>query len=456
MKKNDTFEIEITDLGTHGEGIGRFDGMTFFIKDAIVGDRVLASAMKLKKSYGYARIVEILEPSKNRVEPKCPIAKTCGGCQIQNMDYQAQLAWKEQMVKNDLVRLGGFDQAYIDSISESIIGMENPWRYRNKAQYPVGLDKNGEIVMGFYASHSHRIIDAEDCYLGAEENHNLLEAVKSWMVKNHVKPYDEVTGKGLVRHVLIRQGVHTDQTMVCLIINGTKIPDESGLIAYLKAASERIYSISLNVNKKRNNVILGEETRTIWGEDTITDKIGDISFRISPKSFFQVNPEQMEKLYQKALEYAGLTGTEYVYDLYCGIGTISLFLAKKAGHVTGIEIVPEAIQDAKENATRNAIGNADFFAGATEDVLPKLVREGNKADVIMLDPPRKGCEASVIETILGEKPERIVYVSCDPATMARDLKLFCASGEYQLTKACAVDQFGHTAHCEAVVKLERI
>ena len=229
-----------------------------------------------------------------------------------------------------------------------------------------------------------------------------------------------------------------------------------GLISKLTSASNRIYSISINVNKKRNNVILGDETRTLWGEDTITDTIGDIRFRISPKSFFQVNPEQMEKLYNKALEYADLHGTEYVYDLYCGIGTISLFMAKKAGHVTGIEIVPEAIVDAKENAKRNGIGNADFYAGATEDILPKIVRDGHKADVIMLDPPRKGCEASVIQTILGERPERIVYVSCDPATMARDLKLFCESGEYRLEKVCAVDQFGHTAHCEAVVLLKKI
>jgi 23S rRNA (uracil1939-C5)-methyltransferase len=460
MKKNDQITLEITGLGKDGEGVGHYNGMALFVPGALPGDVITAGITKLKKSYGYARIVEILTPSKNRVEAECPVANRCGGCQIMNLSYPAQLSMKQDLLRDDLVRLGGFDQGFIEGIMEPIIGMSNPYHYRNKAQYPVGRTKDGEIQMGFYARHSHRIIEPDDrkgCLLGNAGNTRILLAVKSWMYQNHILPYDERTGKGLIRHILIRQGVHTDQTMVCLVANGTKLPDTDNLVKKLREADSSIVSIVMNINHARNNVILGAETRCIWGEEVITDTIGDVTFDISAQSFFQVNPEQMEKLYSKALAYAGLTGTEEVYDLYCGIGTISLFLAKAAGHVTGIEIVPSAIRDAHKNARYNQLENTDFYVGATEDVLPKIMEQrGKHADVIVLDPPRKGCEPSVIDTILAAAPEKVVYVSCDPATLSRDLKLFCADGSYELKKVCPVDQFPHTMHVETVVLMSRV
>ncbi len=460
MKKNDQITLEITGLGKDGEGVGRYEGMAFFVPGALPGDTITAGITKLKKTYGYARIIEILTPSVDRVTPPCPVASQCGGCQIMNLSYSAQLVMKQELVRDDLIRLGGFDQSFVEGIMEPIIGMTDPYHYRNKAQYPVGLHKNGNIQMGFYARHSHRIVEPDKekgCLLGAKENSEILLAVKGWMLQNHIQPYDENTGKGLLRHVLIRQGVHTGQTMVCLVVDGTKLPDTDSLVRKLREADPSITSIVMNINHARTNVILGKETRKIWGEEAITDTIGDISFDISAQSFFQVNPEQMEKLYNKALEYAALNGREEVYDLYCGIGTISLFLARAAGHVTGIEIVPAAIKDAHRNARYNRIGNADFYVGATEDVLPKIMDQRKKhADVIVLDPPRKGCESSVIDTILAAAPEKIVYVSCDPATLARDLKLFCRDGGYALKKVCPVDQFPHTMHVECVTLLQRM
>lgn len=476
MQKNDEIELEIEDLGIHGEGIGHAMGMAVFVPGAIPGDRIRAGITKKKKNYAYARLISVEEPSEDRVVPVCPIARQCGGCQLQEMDYAAQLRWKEKHVQNLLIRVGGFPESQIREISEPIIGMEDPWRFRNKAQYPIGKDKQGRPIAGFYAPHSHRIVPCTDCRIGALENQKILKAILSWMQKNRVQPYDETTGQGLLRHVLIRQAIHTKETMVCLVTNGNRIPAAESLLEALRMASPDLTSLTLNINRDRTNVILGRETKTLWGEDTITDMIGDIAFRISPRSFFQVNPLQMEKLYGKALEYAGLTGEENVYDLYCGIGSISLFLARNAGHVTGIEIIPEAIQDAKENARRNGISNADFYAGATEDVLPRLIEKGKSdfgklsaqeqalgsvyisgrpADVIVLDPPRKGCEPSVLLTILAAAPERIVYVSCDPATLARDLKILCADGAYELKKVCPVDQFGHSVHVETIVLLTR-
>ncbi|MEE3356602.1 MAG: 23S rRNA (uracil(1939)-C(5))-methyltransferase RlmD [Lachnospiraceae bacterium] len=498
MQKNDVIQLHIQDLGIHGEGIGHADGLAIFVPGAIPGDDISCGITKVKKSFAYGRVINVDQASPDRVTPKCPVARKCGGCQLQEMDYQAELKWKETHVHNLLTRIGGFSEDLIQSVMEPIIGMEEPWRYRNKAQYPIGFDKNGRIIAGFYGAHSHRIVEAEDCLLGDEANRGILAAVIKWMNRNRIKPYDEETGQGMVRHVLIRQAVHTEETMVCLVCNGSKIPAVDSLVDGIRSADPRFISLSLNVNRERSNVILGRETKTLWGEETITDTIGGIAFQISPRSFFQVNPLQMEKLYQKALDYADLTGEENVYDLYCGIGTISLFLAKAAGHVTGVEIVPEAISDAKENANRNGITNADFYCGATEDVLPKLITEGKsalgslsqeekrmeaflkeaeataegrdgsarenglgyisgrRADVIVLDPPRKGCEESVLDAILGAEPKRIVYVSCDPATLARDLKILCGSGQYQLERVCPVDQFGHTVHVESCVLLQRV
>lgn len=449
-EKNQILEVEINDIGDTGEGIGKVDGYTLFVKDALPGDKVKARLTKVKKNYSFARVEEIIDSSKDRVTPVCEYHRQCGGCQIQAMSYEAQLKFKANKVKNDLVRIGGFDASFIDSISEEIIGMDNPFRYRNKAQYPVGVNKDGKIIAGFYAGRTHSIIANNDCHLGCSENKDILGAVISYMEKCGVKPYDEETGKGVVRHVLIRKGFTTGEIMVCLVINADGLVKQELLIDDL-CKIEGMKSICININKKNTNVILGDKCRTLWGEDTITDYIGDIKFKISPLSFFQVNPVQTKKLYEKALEYANLSGDETVWDLYCGIGTISLFLSKKAKNVYGIEIVPEAILDAKENAKMNGIENAHFYTGAAEDLAPELIIP----DVIVVDPPRKGCDEKLLKTILSVKPSKVVYVSCDPATLSRDLKILCESGDYELKRVCPVDQFCHTVHVETVCLLSR-
>lgn len=450
FKKNDLLTVVIEDMGHDGEGIGKAEGYTLFIKDAVIGDTVEAKIMKAKKNYGYARLMRVLNPSPYRVEPKCPCARACGGCQLQFLSYEKQLEFKKNKVKGNLERIGGFGQVEI----EKVIGMENPWRYRNKAQFPVGKNKDGEIITGFYAGRTHSIIPNRNCYLGAEVNEEILNQVIAYMTDNHVEPYEEAGGKGLVRHILIRNGFKTGEIMVCIIANGRTLPKVNNLIERLQTIPG-MTSISLNVNTKRNNVILGDKVITLWGQETISDYIGDIKFEISPLSFYQVNPVQTEKLYGTALEYAGLTGKETVWDLYCGIGTISLFLAQKAKQVYGVEIVPPAIEDAKRNARRNGIENAEFYVGKAEEVLPqKYEEEGIRADVIVVDPPRKGCEPEVLDTMLHMKPERIVYVSCDSATLARDLKILCEK-EYQIEKVAVCDMFGNSVHVETVCKLVR-
>ena len=450
FRKNDMVTLEIEDCGTDGEGIGKADGFTVFVKDAVIGDRVRAKIIKAKKHYGYGRLMEILRPSAYRVEPKCPIARQCGGCQLQALSYEQQLAFKEKKVRGNLERIGGFSALPM----EPIIGMEEPYHYRNKAQFPVGKDKEGRIITGFYAGRTHTIIENRDCALGVPQNKEVLDRVLSYMEENRAEPYDEKTGKGLVRHILIRYGFFTGELMVCLIVNGKKLPKEEALVEKLREIPG-MTSITLNVNEKKNNVILGEELRILWGQGYITDKIGDISYEISPLSFYQVNPIQTQKLYAKALEYADLKGGENVWDLYCGIGTISLFLAQKAGFVRGVEIVPQAIEDAKRNAARNGIENVEFFVGKAEEVLPREYEEhGVYADVIVVDPPRKGCDEKLLDTIVKMQPKRVVYVSCDSATLARDLKYLCGRG-YGVDKVCPVDQFGMTVHIETVVRLQR-
>lgn len=451
FKKNDLVTVKIEDMGHNGEGIGKAEGYTLFIKDAVIGDTVEAKVMKAKKNYGYARLMRVLEPSPHRVEPKCPCARACGGCQLQFLSYGKQLEFKKNKVQGNLERIGGFHNLVIDKV----IGMETPFRYRNKAQYPVGKNKDGEIITGFYAGRTHSIISNWDCYLGAEVNQEILKQVLAYMEENHVEPYEEESGRGLVRHILIRNGFRTGEIMVCLIINGKLLPKAEKLIERLQPI-KGMTSISLNVNTKRNNVILGEEIQVLWGQAYISDYIGNIKFEISPLSFYQVNPVQTEKLYATALEYAELTGKETVWDLYCGIGTISLFLAQKAKQVYGVEIVPPAIEDAKRNARINQIENAEFYVGKAEEVLPeKYEKEGILADVIVVDPPRKGCEPVVLETMLQMKPERIVYVSCDSATLARDLKILCQD-DYQVEKVAVCDMFGNTVHVETVCLLSKL
>jgi 23S rRNA (uracil1939-C5)-methyltransferase len=450
LKKNDQVELRIEDIGSEGEGIGKFEGYTLFVKDTMMGDRALVQVTKTGKSYGYARLVKLIEPSQFRVEPRCPIAAKCGGCQLMHVDYQKQLEYKENKVRNCLTRIGGF----ADIVMEPISGMEEPYYYRNKSQYPVGRNKDGSVAIGFYAGRTHSIIDTKHCYVGARVNEEILAFLRSFIEEKQIEPYDEEGHKGLLRHILIRMGFSSGEIMVCLVINGTKIPYQGELVEGLRRISG-MKSICLNVNKEKTNVILGNTIIPLWGEPYITDSIGEVKYQISPLSFYQVNPVQTKKLYEFALEYAQLSGDEIVWDLYCGIGTISLFLAQRAKQVYGVEIISQAIEDAKKNAQLNDIKNAEFFVGAAEEILPKKYKEENiKADVIVVDPPRKGCDQSLLDTILAMAPKRVVYVSCDPATLARDLKYLCDKG-YELTRVRAVDQFSHSTHVETVVLLHR-
>ena len=481
FQKNQICTVRIEDIGTEGEGIGKVDGFSLFVKDALPGDTVKARLTKVKKTYAYARVEEILTCSPDRVEPPCPFHRQCGGCQIQALSYEKQLIFKQSKVENNLVRIGGFAPEKIREIMEPIIGMEDPWRYRNKAQYPFGYGKDGKIITGFYAGRTHSIIANTDCLLGAPENKKILEIILHHMEKYRVPAYREETGEGLVRHVLIRKGFFSGELMVCVVINAEKkktfIPEQNKLVDRL-ALVPGMTSISVNLNAEKTNVIMGKETCTIWGRDKIRDRMHlfktdgeefvktdkSVIYEISPRSFYQVNPVQAEKLYSTVLSYAGLTGRETVWDLYCGIGTISLFLAKEAGQVCGVEVTPEAVEDARENARKNGIENAEFFAGEAEKILPEFYeREKEKSglegamchpDVIVVDPPRKGCDEVCLRTMLEMRPERIVYVSCDSATLARDLKMLCKGG-YELKRGRVCDQFCQGVHVEAVVMLSR-
>lgn len=461
MNKNDIVTVEITDIGVSGEGIGHVDGYTLFIKDAVIGDVVEAKVMKAKKNYGYARLMKVITPSEYRVEPKCAFARRCGGCQIQEMSYDRQLVFKEQKIRGNLERIGGFTKDQIDTVMQPVVGMEHPFGYRNKAQFPFGTDKEGNPITGFYAGRTHDIIANTDCALGVEQNKEILEIILQYMRENKIKSYDEKTGKGLIRHALIRYGFKTKEIMVCLVVNGKKLPKAERLIEKL-IQIEGMTSVTISPNTRRDNVIMGDSYEILWGQGYITDYIGNVKYQISPLSFYQVNPVQTEKLYGLALEYADLKGDETVWDLYCGIGTISLFLAQKAKQVYGVEIVPQAIDDAKENAKINAIDNAEFFVGKAEEVLPEYYaeyeREHNgetaRADVIVVDPPRKGCDETLLETIVKMQPEKVVYVSCDSATLARDLKYLCANG-YEIRMCRGVDQFPQSVHVETVVLLSK-
>ena len=523
-QKNDLVTVTIEDIGTEGEGIGKVDGFTLFVKDAVPGDTVTAKIMKSKKTYAYARLEKVETPSPFRVLPPCKFYRQCGGCQLQAISYEKQLEFKQQKIRNNLIRIGGFAPEFVDAKMDPIVGMDEPLHYRNKAQYPVGTDRDGNIITGFYAGRTHSIIANTDCLLGGPENQFILETILDYMRENKVTAYDETTGKGLVRHILIRKGFTSGELMVCIVINKSLSEKTSGKVVgfqrvvtlgskeeeaqmgkYLPAQEKLVRklteipgmkSISVNFNAENTNVILGREVRTIWGDPTIEDMIhvrdmqkegypftGDsLTFKISPLSFYQVNPVQTEKLYSLALEYAGLTGKETVWDLYCGIGTISLFLARKAKQVYGVEIVEQAILDARENAERNGISNAQFFVGKAEEVLPayyegrltqKITDHETKQlaasqqgdslqsdsdmlhpDVIVVDPPRKGCDEACLSTMLKMQPTRIVYVSCDSATLARDLKILCDGG-YEIKKIRGVDQFGMTVHVETVVQLSK-
>ena len=460
MNKNDIVRLTIEDMSLEGAGIGHTEGVTIFVKDAVVGDVVDAIITKVKKTYCFAALKEVVEPSQYRVDVACPNAKVCGGCQIMQVDYKKQLEIKDNIVTNNLVKIGGYSRDFVESIREPILGMTDPFRYRNKAQVPIGVDKDGDIIAGFYGARSHRIVPTDDCKICSKKSMSIVYTVIDYMNEDNVATYDEATGKGLIRHVLIREGKATGETMVCVVVNGDSLPHVDSLIAHVKSVEPELASLVLNINTRRDNVIMGFETKTLYGKDAIRDTItltnGDtIAFDISANSFYQVNHDQMERLYSKALEYADLHGTEEVWDLYCGIGTISLSMAKHAGRVIGIEVVPQAIENAKANAKLNGLDNAEFYCGEAEVVLPEIYEKMSHPDVIMVDPPRKGCDVVALDTMIKMKPNRIVYVSCDSATLARDLKHLEENG-YHLEKFTVCDQFGHTMHTETVAVMYKI
>ncbi len=506
LKKNQRIELEITDIGVNGEGIGKYEGCTFFVKDALIGDSVKAVITLMKKGYGFAKMLEVVKPSSCRIDAPCPNARRCGGCQIMEMNYDEQLRFKEQKVKNNLEKIGGFkgismlpiigmkDAVCTESDSDSLEKAVVPIRYRNKMQFPIGRDKDGNIAAGFYAGRTHFIINTEDCLVAPEVSNLILHTVKTFIAEYKISAYNEKTGQGLVRHLVLRTGFHTGEVMVCLVLNGESLNENSytqnvdidakfvdkliNLSHELmdKTGDGRPYKISsicINTNRENTNVILGKEVRCLYGQPFIYDDIQisgsekRLKFKISPLSFYQVNSVQMEKLYETALDFAELSGKETVWDLYCGTGTISLFLAQRAGQVKGVEIVPDAIRDAKENAKLNGITNAEFFCGKSEEVFPEYMRMHKAAaldcsepdagqstqkieqTVVVLDPPRKGCDHALLETLLETEPERIVYVSCDSATLARDLKIL--SAKYKIEKVQPVDMFPNSVHVETVV-----
>ena len=456
LKKNQEVSLTIEDFTKEGEGLGKYQGFPLFVKDTVIGDEVKVSITKLKKNYGYARLVELIKPSEDRVTPLCPVARQCGGCKLQQISYDKQLHFKKGLVEGCLTRIGGFEKEDIEQKMEPVYGMEEPWHYRNKAQFPVGYDKEGNLVAGFYAGRTHSIVANTNCAIQAKVTHPIVEKVLTYMRENKISAYDEKNHSGLIRHILTRVGFTTGEIMVCLIVNGTakQLKNINKLVDKLKEI-EGMTSIIVNTNTDKTNKILGLHCETVWGQDYIEDYIGDIKYQIGPLSFYQVNPQQTKVLYSKALEYADLKGQELVWDLYCGIGTISLFLAQKAKQVYGVEIIKEAIDDARRNATLNHMDNVEFFVGKAEEIVPaQYEKTGIHPDVIVVDPPRKGCDAALLNTMLDMAPERIVYVSCDPATLARDLKILCAE-KYTLEKVAVVDQFSHSVHVETVVLLSQ-
>ena len=447
MKKDDLIEVTIEDLSEEGTGIGKFEGMTFFIKDAVIGDRVRAKIMKMKKNYGFARLMEVLTPSPDRVEPLCPVARQCGGCTCQHMAYGAQLAFKRSQVEGCMRHIAGLSVPV-----QPVLGMQEPWHYRNKIAVPVsGTAENP--LLGYYAPRSHRVVDVQRCLIAREEGNQVVAAVRRWMCEGQIAPYDEATHKGNVRHVMMRAS-RAGEVMAVLVVNARTLPHERELIACLREGVPGLVSVCVSVNMRPDNVILGDSYRVLWGQERLRDTLCGNTFLLSPLSFFQVNPEQTERLYRTALDFAQLRGDETVADVYCGAGTITLMLARHAARVIGIEIVPDAIRDAKENARLNGVENAQFYCGAAESILPELVRQGLRPDVIVLDPPRKGADEAVLRAIAVAQPARVVYISCNPATQARDARILCAMG-YAAQRCQPVDMFCQTAGVENVMLFER-
>ncbi|HFD2051576.1 23S rRNA (uracil(1939)-C(5))-methyltransferase RlmD [Clostridium perfringens] len=451
VEKNKEYIFDIISQGYEGEGIAKIDNKyPIFIEGALKGEKVKVRIVKVNKNFAYGKLMEVLEASEERVNPPCAIYKRCGGCKLQHASYKAQLDFKWDRVKDCVSKIGKLDP----SIVKYPLGMEEPWRYRNKVQLPIGLI-NGEVKIGFFAPRSHDIIDMESCLIQDEIGDKVVKLTREWIEKFNIRPYNvdgEYDEKGIVRHIMIRRGFTTNEVMVVLVTNGEKLPHKEEFVDLMVKNIPGIKSVIQNINSKKTNVILGLESKTLWGEDTISDYIGDFRFNISPLSFFQVNPTQTEVLYGKALEYANLTGNEEVFDAYCGTGTITLFLSQKAKKVYGVEIIPQAIDNAWINAKENKVENVEFFVGESEVVIPDLINNGVKADVVVVDPPRKGCDKKLLDAITNIDAKKIVYVSCDPSTLGRDLKVLEDNG-YKTLEVQPVDMFPNTSHVENVAKL---
>lgn len=449
--KNESYKMNIDSIGNEGEGIGKIDNFTVFVKDALEGETVQVKITKVNKNFAFGKLEKIYSEAPNRVNPICSIYSRCGGCNLQHLNYESQLLYKKSKVVDCIERIGKIDTE--DTKIYDTIGMENPYRYRNKVQLPVGAE-NGKSIIGFFSSRSHNIIPMEKCYIQQEVGDQVAKLIRQWIDKYNVPVYDEKTGGGLIRHIIVRKAFKTKDVMVVVVTNGSKFIYKDELVHILTENVEGIKSIIQNVNDKKTNVILGKKCITLWGEDEIADNIGKFKFNISPMSFFQVNPIQMEILYKKVLEYAQLTGNETVFDAYCGTGTISLFLSEKAKKVYGVEIIEDAIENAKINAAQNHVDNAEFIVGKSECVIPELIKKGVKADVVVVDPPRKGCDKELLEAIANMKCDRIIYVSCNPATLARDVGILDNLG-YKTCEVQPVDMFPMTAHVETIVLIQR-
>ncbi|MCR3760522.1 23S rRNA (uracil(1939)-C(5))-methyltransferase RlmD [Clostridium felsineum] len=451
VKKNNDYEIYIDDFGNMGEGIGKVDNFTVFVKGAVKGEKVKAKIIKVNKNFAIGKLIDVIEKSEDRAEPVCSIYNKCGGCQLQHLKYEKQLEFKKNKVTECLRRIAKVDLSTV-KINETI-GMETPNYYRNKVQLPVG-EVNGEVKIGFYRERSHDIIEVDKCFIQDDTANEIMFVIKKWIKDFNIEAYNEALGKGVLRHIMIRKAFKTGQIMLVLVTNTEKLPQKKELIHRITTEIKGIKGIIQNINNKKTNVVLGQREITLWGENIIEDYIGEFKFNVSSKSFFQVNPVQTERLYETALRFAGLTGNEVVFDAYCGTGTISLFLSQKANKVYGVEMVPEAIENAKINAQQNGVDNAEFIVGKAEEEIPKLIEKGIKPEIVVVDPPRKGCEKALLESIASGEPRTIVYVSCDPATLSRDLGILNELG-YEVKEVQPVDMFPETGHVETIVLIQR-
>lgn len=449
VHKNNIYTVDIVSLGHSGEGVGKYEGFTIFVPFALPGETVEVKIMEVKKNYAKGKLKGVKVPSKSRCQAQCPIYYQCGGCQLQHVDYEEQLVLKRQTVVDAVTRIGKI----VDVPIHRTLGAKEPWYYRNKMQLPIGT-VDGEVVIGCFAQGTHKIINTEHCFIQQQANNSVAQAVQQIVTELGISTYDEETGQGVMRHVLGRVGKKTDEVMVVLVTATTELPKQQQIIEELRQRVPNLVSVIHNINPKKTNAVLGNQTTVLWGREGITDKLGKFTFTISPRSFFQVNTEQAEVLYNKAVEYAGLSGTETVIDAYCGTGTITLFLAQQAAKVYGIEIVEPAIKDARINAQVNHITNAEFTVGDAIQVMPRMFKQGLRPQVIVVDPPRAGCERKVLETFANMQPERIVYVSCNPASLARDLAILEEYG-YMTKEIQPVDMFPQTYHVECVVRLQR-